>query len=242
MNTSSSPKPIRTPKNIKRVEFTTPLSKRLRNYFFAGLLVTAPISITLYAAWAILDFIDNFISGLIPAPYNPLTYLPVTVPGFGIAILITAVTLIGFLTANFLGRIFINWGERIVARMPVVRSIYSALKQIFETVLSDKTQSFREVVLLEYPRREMWTLGFVIGKTYGEVQEKTKSEMLNIYIPTTPNPTSGYLVFLARKEIKTLEMTVEDALKMIISGGIVTPEYVNKKSPAVEPSTKADAN
>ncbi len=208
---------------------TTPLSKRLRNYFFAGLLVTAPISITLYAALAILDFIDNFISGLIPAPYNPLTYLPVSVPGFGITILITVITLIGFLTANFLGRIFISWGERVVDRMPVVRSMYSALKQIFETVLSDKTQSFREVVLLEYPRRDMWTLGFVIGKTYGEVQEKTKAEMLNIYIPTTPNPTSGYLVFLERKEIRTLDMTVEDALKMIISGGIVTPEYIEKQ-------------
>ena len=227
---------------MKRIELTTPLSKRLRNYFFAGLLVTAPISITLYAAWAILDFIDNFISGLIPAPYNPLTYFPVSVPGFGIAILITVVTLIGFLTANFLGRIFIKWSEQIVDRMPVVRSIYSALKQIFETVLSDKTKSFREVVLLEYPRRDMWTLGFVIGKTYGEVQEKTKSEMLNIYIPTTPNPTSGYLVFLDRNEIITLDMTVEDALKMVISGGIVTPDYVDKKSPPLTPSIKVDAH
>ncbi len=205
-------------------------------------MVTAPISITLYAAWAILDFIDNFISGLIPAPYNPLTYFPVSVPGFGIAILITVVTLIGFLTANFLGRIFIKWSEQIVDRMPVVRSIYSALKQIFETVLSDKTKSFREVVLLEYPRRDMWTLGFVIGKTYGEVQEKTKSEMLNIYIPTTPNPTSGYLVFLDRNEIITLDMTVEDALKMVISGGIVTPDYVDKKSPPLTPSIKVDAH
>ena len=165
---------------------------------------------------------------LIPAAYNPMTYLPVAVPGFGIAILITAVTVIGFLTANFLGRIFISWGERLVEQMPVVRTIYGALKQIFETVLSDKTQSFREVVLLEYPRRDMWTLGFVIGKTYGEVQERTNAEMLNVYIPTTPNPTSGYLVFLACRELKTLDMTVEDAVKMNISGGIVMPPYVQK--------------
>jgi uncharacterized membrane protein len=212
------------------------LSRRVRNYFLAGVLVTAPISITLLAAWTILDYIDDFITDLIPAPYNPMTYLPVAVPGLGIALLITAVTLIGFLTANFLGRILIGWGERLVERMPIVRSIYGALKQIFETVLSDKTKSFQEVVLLEYPRREMWTLGFVIGKTYGEVQDRTSEEMLNVYIPTTPNPTSGYLVFLARKELTTLNMTVEDALKMVISGGIVTPPSPEGEPEAVNSS------
>jgi uncharacterized membrane protein len=217
------------PEGVPSIHLKASLSKRVRNYFLAGVLVTAPISITLFAAWTILDYIDDFITDLIPSFYNPMTYLPVTVPGLGIAILITAVTLIGFLTANFLGRILIGWGERLVERMPVVRSIYGALKQIFETVLSDKTKSFQEVVLLEYPRRDMWTLGFVIGETYGEVQEKTDEEMLNVYIPTTPNPTSGYLVFLARKELKTLNMTVEDALKMIISGGIVTPPYARKE-------------
>jgi len=222
MNEKPEEGPAATP---VRLNLKASLSARLRNYFLAGVLVTAPISITLYAAWTILDYIDDFITDLIPDAYNPMNYLPVAVPGFGIAILVTVVTLVGFLTANFLGRIFINWGERLVETMPVVRSIYGALKQIFETVLSDKAQSFREVVLLEYPRRDMWTLGFVIGKTYGEVQEKTHSEMLNVYIPTTPNPTSGYLVFLAREEMKSLDMTVEDALKMIISGGIVTPPY-----------------
>ncbi len=213
------------------------MSKRLRNYFLAGVLVTAPISITVFAAWTILDYIDDFITDLIPAAYNPMTYIPVAIPGLGIALLITAVTLIGFLTANFLGRVLIGWGERLVERMPVVRSIYGALKQIFETVLSDQTKSFQEVVLLEYPRREMWTLGFVIGKTHGEVQEKTENDMLNVYIPTTPNPTSGYLVFMPRKDLRTLNMSVEDALKLIISGGIVTPPYTPKESGAA-----SDAN
>jgi len=236
MNNPSPPEsdPLERPTPI---HVKASLSRRIRNYFFAGVLVTAPISITLFAAWTVLDYIDDFITDLIPSLYNPMTYLPVAVPGLGIAILITTVTLIGFLTANFLGRILIGWGERLVERMPVVRSIYGALKQIFETVLSDKTKSFQEVVLLEYPRRDMWTLGFVIGKTYGEVQEKTHGEMLNVYIPTTPNPTSGYLVFLDRKELITLNMTVEDALKMIISGGIVTPPYAQKKPEA--PSVSA---
>lgn len=222
MNETSSPDSDQ-PRQATPIRLKAPLTRRVRNYFLAGVLVTAPISITLFAAWTILDFIDDFITDLIPAPYNPMTYLPVTVPGLGIALLITAVTLIGFLTANFLGRILIGWGERVVERMPVVRSIYAALKQIFETVLSDKTQSFQEVVLLEYPRRDMWTLGFVIGETYGEIQDKIGQEMLNVYVPTTPNPTSGYLVFLARNELKTLDMSVEDALKIVISGGIVTP-------------------
>lgn len=239
MNSPSSPESEQMNPS-KPVHLKTSLSKRIRNYFLAGVLVTAPISITLYAAWTILDFVDDFITDLIPAPYNPVMYLPVAVPGLGIAILITAVTLIGFLTANYLGRILIGWGERIVERMPVVRSIYGALKQIFETVLSDQTKSFQEVVLLEYPRREMWTLGFVIGKTSGEVQEKTDDEMLNIYIPTTPNPTSGYLVFLARKELRTLNMSVEDALKMIISGGIVTPPSGKEAVGSQESSHSAD--
>ena len=223
MNSSPSPEPeqpVSAPVKIS-------LSRRLRNYFLAGVLVTAPISITVFAAWTILDYVDDFITDLIPAAYNPMTYLPVAVPGLGIALLITAVTLIGFLTANFLGRVLIGWGERLVERMPIVRSIYGALKQIFETVLSDQTKSFQEVVLLEYPRREMWTLGFVIGETHGEIQDKTDDDMLNVYIPTTPNPTSGYLVFMPRKDLKTLNMSVEDALKLIISGGIVTPPYVS---------------
>ena len=196
---------------------------RLRNYFLAGILVTAPIAITIYFAWSMVDYVDTKVAAVLPDRYNPSTYLHVAIPGLGVVILALALTLIGFLTANFLGRMFLRLSESVVSRMPVIRTIYSSLKQLFETVLSNRTQSFSEVVLVEFPRKEMWTLGLVVGRAYAEVSEKTGVEMYNVFVPTTPNPTSGYLVFVPRAEMKRLDMTVEDCLKMIISGGIVTP-------------------
>ena len=206
------------------------LAARLRNYFFAGVLVTAPIGITLYVSWALIAWVDTTVAGILPQSYNPNTYLPVNVPGVGLIMLIAALTLIGFLTANFLGRVLLRWGEKVVARMPVVSSIYAAVKQIFESVLGSSATSFREVVLVEFPRREMWTLGLVIGEAYGELSEKTGQKLYNVYLPTTPNPTSGYLVFLARDQMVKLEMSVDDCMKMIVSGGIVTPPYIAKQT------------
>ncbi|MBX7198531.1 MAG: DUF502 domain-containing protein [Rhodospirillaceae bacterium] len=205
------------------------MGARLRNYFLAGILVTAPIAITLYFAWSMVDYVDSRVTALLPERYNPSTYLHVAIPGLGVIILVLALTLIGFLTANFLGRLMLRLGEGVVSRMPVIRNIYSALKQIFETVLSNRAQSFSEVVLVEFPRKEMWTLGLVVGPAYGEVSEKAGAEMFNVFVPTTPNPTSGYLVFVPRSQMMKLEMTVEDCLKMIISGGIVTPRAENAR-------------
>ena len=196
---------------------------RLRNYFLAGILVTAPIAITLYFAWSMVDYVDSRVTSVLPERYNPSTYLHVAIPGLGVVILVLGLTLVGFLTANFLGRMMLRLGEGVVTRMPVIRNIYSALKQIFETVLSNRAQSFSEVVLVEFPRREMWTLGLVVGPAYAEVSQKTGADMFNVFVPTTPNPTSGYLVFVPRSQMMKLEMSVEDCLKMIISGGIVTP-------------------
>ncbi len=198
------------------------LGTRLRNYFLAGLLLTAPITLTLYTAWLVVDYVDTVVTNLIPAHYNPNTYLPFAVPGLGIIILVVVLTLIGFVTANFLGRMMVNLGERIVARLPGIRSFYSAVKQIFETAFSKQTQSFREVVLVEYPRKEMWALGLVIAKSAPEIQNKAPEELFSVFIPTM-SFTSGYLVFLARKDMSTLDMTVEECLKMVVSGGIVVP-------------------
>ncbi len=194
------------------------LTVRLRNYFLAGLLVTAPITITLFAAWWVIRYIDDAVTGWLPDSYNPSSYIP----GFGIVILVAVLTLVGFLTANYLGHILVRWGERIVARLPVIRSVYSAIKQIFETVFSKQTESFREVVLVEYPRKEMWALGLVIAKTAQEIQNQAPAELFSVFIPTM-SFTSGYLVFLQRKDMTTLDMTVEECLKMVISGGIVMP-------------------
>ena len=199
------------------------MAARLRNYFLAGVLVTAPMSITVYVAWSVVDYVDSGVAALIPSTFRPITALPFGVPGLGIVVLALAFTLIGFLTTNFMGRMMVRFGESAVARMPVVRGIYSAVKQIFETVLSDKPSSFSEVVLVEFPRKEMWALGLVIGHAPGEVQQKAGVKLFSVYVPTAPNPTSGYLVFLARRDMTSLEMTVDDCLKMVISGGIVVP-------------------
>jgi uncharacterized membrane protein len=198
------------------------LTTRLRNYFLAGLLVTAPISITLYVAWLVVDYIDSAVTGMIPAQYNPNTYLPFSIPGLGLVILAIVLTLVGFLTANFLGRMMVGVGERIVARLPVIRSFYGAVKQIFETVFSKHTQSFREVVLVEFPRKDMWALGLVIGKSAVEIQAQAPEELFSVFVPTM-SFTSGYLVFLPRKDMRTVDMTVEECLKMVVSGGIVMP-------------------
>ena len=217
------------PVDLKSLGLRRSLAARLRTYFFAGVLITAPIGITIYVAWSVITAIDDAVTALIPPAYNPNTYLPFNIPGIGLIFLVIVLTLIGFLTANYLGRLLVRTGERIVGRMPVIRSLYSAVKQIFESVLKSQAKSFSEVVLVEFPRKGMWTLGLVIGETYGEVQEKTGQNMCNIYLPTTPNPTSGYLVFLPRTEMIHLDMKVEDCLKMIISGGIVTPPYIPRR-------------
>ncbi|MCA8928198.1 MAG: DUF502 domain-containing protein [Alphaproteobacteria bacterium] len=196
---------------------------RIRTYFFAGVLVTAPITITVWLAIQIIDFFDSTVRNLIPAGYNPEALLPFSIPGVGLVVFIVGVTLIGALAAGMLGRFFMRTAERIVNTMPVVRTIYNALKQILETVLQSKSEAFRQVVLLEYPRRGIWCLGFVSAKTEGEVQNLTDQDMLNVFLPTTPNPTSGFLLFLPKRDVYVLDMTVEEGIKMVVSGGLVTP-------------------
>ena len=196
---------------------------RMRAYFFAGILVVAPIFITFYLAWLFIGFVDSKITPLIPVKYNPETYLPFALPGLGLVILVLALMLTGALTAGFVGRVWKRFSEDMLARMPVIRNIYSALKQILETVFADHSAAFREAVLIEYPRRGIWAIGFITGRTQGEVQSITEEECVNIFLPTTPNPTSGFLLFVPKKDLVPLSMTVEEAIKMVISGGIVTP-------------------
>lgn len=196
---------------------------RLRANFIAGVLVTAPIAITLFVAWQLLQFIDALVTPWIPAVYNPNTYLPFGVPGIGLVVVVALLTAIGALTTVFLGRSLLRISERLLARMPFVRSVYSATKQIFQTILAHKSEAFRQVVLIEYPRRGVWALGFVTSPTKGEIQNLAGEDLVNVFLPTTPNPTSGFLLFVPRSDAIVLTMTVEEAAKTIISGGIVTP-------------------
>ena len=209
--------------------------RRLRNYFLTGIIVAAPIGITIWLSLQIVEIIDNSVTGLVPDRFHPENYLSVGIPGIGVLILLVGLTLIGFVTANFLGRTLLGFGERFVDRMPVVRSIYGALKQIFETVLAQSSTSFREVVLVEYPRKGVWALAFVTSTTRGEVQNLVEDEVVNVFLPTTPNPTSGFLLFVPRRDLVVLHMTVEGGIKMVISGGLVTPEDPRSKADQGQP-------
>jgi uncharacterized membrane protein len=196
---------------------------RLRAYFLTGVIVTAPFSITIYLVWQFFSFLDSRVEELLPVRYNPETYLPFSLPGVGVLIMVAFLTLVGMLTAGLAGRTLVRLGERLLARMPVVRSVYSTLKQIFETVLAQSSRSFREVVLIEYPRRGLGAIGFVTGPTRGEIQARSDEELVNVFLPTTPNPTSGFLLFVPKKDLIHLDMSIEEGIKMVISGGIVAP-------------------
>jgi uncharacterized membrane protein len=201
---------------------------RLRTYFLTGVLVSAPLAITFGLAWWFIEFVDGSVMPLIPSKYNPEIYLPQAyqsygIPGFGLLVIVIAITLVGWLTTNFAGRALIKIYERILGRIPAVRSIYGAIKQILETVLANQSNAFRQAVLIEYPRRGMWAIGFITGETKGEVQNLTEDQVINVFLPTTPNPTSGFLLFVPKRDVVVLDMTVEEAIKMVMSGGIVTP-------------------
>jgi uncharacterized membrane protein len=196
---------------------------RLRAYLLTGVVVTAPIAITVWLTWNFIHWVDVQITPLIPTAYNPGTYLPFSVPGLGLLIMLVFLTLVGFVAANFFGRTIIHLGERVVGRMPIVRSIYATAKQIIETVLRNSSRSFREVVLIEYPRKGLWSIAFLTGEAVGELQRRLGEDWITVYMPTTPNPTSGFLLVVHRSEIMPLDMTVEEAIKLIISTGVIVP-------------------
>ncbi len=198
---------------------------RLRNYFLTGLVVAAPVTITVILIMWFVDLVDAWFTPMIPPAYRPEQYLDVTIPGLGLVIAVVLLTLLGALTANLFGRTLVGYGERLVGRMPLVRNIYGALKQIFETVLSQSQNSFRDVALIEYPRRGLYSVAFVTTSTKGEIQQRADDDMVSVFLPTTPNPTSGYLLFVPRRDLIMLDMSVEDAAKMVISAGLVAPEF-----------------
>ncbi len=200
---------------------------RLRNYFLTGLVIAGPIGITLWLTWTFIKWVDGWVKPFVPRVYNPDTYLPFPVPGFGLIVAIFVLTIVGFLAANFLGRSLISVGEGIVGRMPLVRNVYSGLKQIFETILDERGKSFTKAALIEYPRRGLWAIVFISTDTKGEVARllEDKADTMAVFLPTTPNPTSGFLLFVPKEDIVELTMSVEDAAKLVISAGLVSPDY-----------------
>lgn len=193
--------------------------RRIRDYLLTGVLVTAPIGITIYLTWFFITVVDTTVSFLIPERYHP----PMAIPGLGLVLSITFFILVGWFARNFMGRLLIRISEFVVHKLPVIRTLYSAIKQIVETILASQSQAFREVVLVEYPRKGVWSIGFITGITQGEIQRVTSEETFNVFVPTTPNPTSGYLLFLPKSQIFHLDMTVEEGIKLVVSAGIITP-------------------
>ena len=204
---------------------------RLRNYFLTGFIVCAPLAITAYIAWSFIGWVDSWVKPYIPYRYNPDNYLPFTVPGFGLIVALFLITMIGFLTANFIGRSILAYGEYLLSRMPFVRSIYSALKQILETVLSKKSNMFSKVGVVEYPRKGVWSLVFVASEKETEINQKLDQEgdpLIAVFMPCTPNPTTGFLMYVPKSDIVLLDMTIEDGAKLIVSAGLVAPEVKSK--------------
>jgi len=199
--------------------------KKIKRYLGAGILVTAPIGITLYLAWLVIDGVDDLVSGLIPPKYLP----EYSIPGLGFVIALIVLILIGAFTAGYAGKIIKNISSLVMKKMPVLNSVYNTLQQVFETVFSSQGNSFKEVVLIEYPMKGSWAVAFITSSTKGELSEKLEDEYVNIFIPTTPNPTSGFLLFLPRSKVKKLDMTVEEGIKLIISFGIMTPMSSKEK-------------
>ena len=212
--------------NFKKTE-TKNLFQRCRTYFLTGIAVTAPLGITVYISIIFINFIDRNVKNLVPNAYNPDTYLPFNIPGTGLVVAIFLLILIGFFTASFFGKFFVNIGEKIINRLPVFRGIYNALKQVFQTVLGSSSKAFREVVLIQYPRKGIWAVAFITAETSGEVAIKLKSKYVNVFLPTTPNPTSGFLLVVPEKDLIKLSMNIEQGMKLVISGGIITPQVKN---------------
>ncbi|MEO1292521.1 MAG: DUF502 domain-containing protein [Pseudomonadota bacterium] len=211
------------------------LLQRLRNNFLTGIVVIAPIGITVYLTWAVVEYVDRQVLPqvlpLLPQQLQPEEFLPFSLPGMGLVFFILFAIAVGSMTKNFFGRELLRIGERWVDRMPVIRSLYNALKQIAETIFTQSKSSFEKACLVEYPRRGTWAIAFVSTTAKGEVRTKTEngSEMLSVFLPTTPNPTSGFLLFVERDDVIMLDMTVEEAAKMVISAGLVAPHDPNGK-------------
>ena len=200
---------------------------RLRTYFLTGLVIAGPLAITLYLTWSFVGWVDAWVKPFLPLRYNPDTYFDFPIPGVGLLVAITGLTVLGFLTANIVGRSLVSVGEYLLGRMPVVRNLYSALKQMFQTAVSGSGRNFSRAALMEWPRKGVWSLVLVAGPARGEIAARLTDlgPMVSVILLATPNPTSGYLMFVPESDLVYLDMRVEEALKLVISIGLVVPDF-----------------
>ena len=221
------------------------LASRIRNYFLTGLIVAGPVAVTLWLIWYFVTWVDNLVRPVIPVAYRPETYLPVNIPGLGLITVFVALTLLGFLTANFVGSRLVDFGEGLLSRMPIVRPIYRTTKQIFQTLFSSSDSSFRHVGLVEFPAPGMWSLVFLTQPPSPAIaRHLPQSEHVSAFLPCTPNPTTGFFFYAPRKDVIDLDITVEQAMSLLISAGIIQPgveDPQNKLAALAETARAAQA-
>ncbi len=218
------------------------LGSRVRNYFLTGLVVAGPVAITIYLTWSFVTWVDDLVRPFIPVPYRPETYLPVKIPGFGLIIAFLALTALGFFTANLVGRSLVEFGERLLGRMPIVRPIYRGLKQVFETLFSKSGATFRTVALVEFPAPGMWSLVFLSTPPGSDIaiHLPRQEEYVSAFMPCTPNPTTGFFFYVPRREIVELDIPVEEAAQLIMTAGMIQPSgNAQKKLAALAETARA---
>jgi uncharacterized membrane protein len=211
---------------------------RLRNYFLTGLVVAGPVAITVWLIWAFVTWVDDLVRPFIPEAYRPETYLNIYIPGYGLIIAFVMLTFLGFLTANLVGRTLVEFGETLLDRMPIVRPIYRTMKQIFQTLFSKSGSSFRVVALVEFPAPRMWSLVFLSQPPSADVSARLpQSEHVSAFLPCTPNPTTGFFFYVPRKDVIELDITVESAMSLLMSAGMVQPSDDQQKKLAALAAT-----
>ncbi|MGZ3607798.1 MAG: DUF502 domain-containing protein [Syntrophales bacterium] len=198
------------------------MKKKLKQIFLTGLAVTVPIGLTLYILFFLIDIMDSLLK-IIPLKYHPDTLLGIHIPGLGTIVTVILIFICGLITASYVGNKIVQSGEDLLYRIPFVRNIYQAIKRFSDTVVMDRRSSFKRVVLVEFPRKGLYTIGFVTGKPVWEIKREIGENLISVFLPTTPNPTSGYLIILPEDELVEVDMSVEEALTYIISVGIVAP-------------------
>jgi uncharacterized membrane protein len=212
-------KTVKRPRSPK-----TPLMQRLRGNFLTGLVVVLPIFLTIYVVWGLVAIIDARVIPLIPRQYNPENVFGRNIFGLGLLVFLVFTTLVGALTKGYIGMRAVSIGEGLVERMPVVRSIYNALKQVATAIFGQTGTSFEQACVVEFPRKDCWSIGFVVTGSKGDLSEKTgEPDLVGVYIPTTPNPTNGFLIYVPARDVRIIDMTLEDAAKLIMSAGLVGP-------------------
>lgn len=213
---NGAPEPIPAQQSIR---------SRIRTYFLTGLVVAGPVAITIWLIWSFVTWVDDLVRPFIPIAYRPETYLPIKVPGLGLIIAFVALTTLGFLTANLVGRTLVEFGETLLGRMPIVRPLYRGLKQVFETLFSKSGSTFRTVGLVEFPAPGMWSLVFLSTPPGADIVGRLPGadEHVSVFMPCTPNPTTGFFFYVRRKEIIELDIPVEDAAKLLMTAGMIQP-------------------